>query len=78
MPIYTTVLSASQTITGSQCAIDIGGVVTAQGFGNRDSLNADTSIPEEYNFVLYGPITVAAGTRLEVTGNAKIKNLDEV
>ena len=55
MPIYTTVLSASQTITGSNCAIDIGGMITAQG-----------------------PVTVADGTRLEVTGNAKIKNLDEV
>ena len=71
MPIYTTVLSASQTITGSNCAIDIGGMITAQGYGNRASFDTDRS-------VLYGPVTVADGTRLEVTGNAKIKNLDEV
>jgi len=78
MPIYTTVLSASQTITGSNCAIDIGGMITAQGYGNRASFDTDRSVPADYNFVLYGPVTVADGTRLEVTGNAKIKNLDEV
>lgn len=54
----------------------LSGIGTAAGFGNHSTISSNAALPENYNFVLWGPITVAAGVSLTVGANCKLKIRD--
>tara|TARA_R110002110_G_scaffold353360_1_gene563297 strand:+ start:105 stop:734 length:630 start_codon:yes stop_codon:yes gene_type:complete len=65
-------LTVSGTFSGS-------GFVAAAGFANAKTIDATTTIPANYNSILYGPITIANGTALTVGAgsNLEIKDFSE-
>ena len=75
-------LTGSQRVSGSMA---VTGSSYSQGFagwqagGNRSTINHDTDIGENYNSLLYGPITIASGKSLKIgaSSNVKIKNIED-
>ena len=81
----TLVLSGNLLVTGSLDAtelsastgISVSGLLQIIGImANAATISTDTTIPSNYNAVLYGPITVAAGTTLTVSSDANLKIKD--
>ena len=54
----------------------LSGLGTAAGFGNHSTISTDTVLPENYNFVLWGPITLPDGVSLTIGTNCKLKISD--
>ena len=64
--------SADLSVTG---ALNLNGIMA-----NATTISADVTIPADYNAVIYGPITVAAGKTITVSdgANFKIKDFADV
>ena len=65
--------ASSISITSS---ITTTGFMFAGGLGNLSTINTPTTIPANYNSLLYGPITIAGGTDLTITSGSAIKIRD--
>ena len=54
--------------------------VSSTGFGNISTINVASTVPEGYNSVLYGPITIGAAGTLTIGADSvvKIKDIDDV
>ncbi len=81
----TMVLSGNFLATGSidapelsaSVGVSVSGILQVNGvIANATTISADTTIPGNYNAVLYGPITVAVGTTLTVSTDANLKIKD--
>ena len=82
MPVYTTAITGSTgdgivQISGS---IKIAGSVHGLALTNASVINHPTNIPENYNSLLYGPITLKHTGSLTIGSGAavKIKDLEDV
>ena len=64
MPVFTTELSVAD-------GVKITGISATPS-----SIAVSTSVPANYNAILYGPITIASGVSLTVSANAKLKIKD--
>jgi archaellum component FlaG (FlaF/FlaG flagellin family) len=81
VPIYTTAITGS-TGTGVvqfSGSMKTAGFLSALGVGNASVINHPTTIPEDYNSLLYGPITVKHTGSLTISSGAaiKIKDLED-
>mgnify|MGYP003640597903 CR=1 FL=1 len=69
--------SNTHSFTGSIATL---GLVSAYGVGNSATIGNSVTVPADYNFVMYGPITVSTGVSLTVgsDANLKIKDISDV
>ena len=80
----TLVLSGNFLATGSitvESNMHVTGALQLQGIMmNATTISNDVTIPADYNALIYGPITVAAGTTITVSADAnfKIKDISDV
>ena len=73
----------AMTVTGSS---DVLGTTYASGFnavqaiGNATTMSYDTTVPVNYNGLLFGPISIATGVTFTIGLNStmKIKDIDQV
>ena len=76
----TLILSGNFIATGSatmEADLSVTGALSVDGvLSNATTITADATIPADYNAVLYGPITVAAGYTITVSDGAKLKIKD--
>ena len=57
-------------VTGSVAATSFS---TAMGFGNLATMSTSTTLPANYNFRLFGPITVGSSIDLIVSVGSEVK-----
>ena len=82
MPVFTTQITGS---TGDG-AVQLFGTIKTAGFlsglavGNAATINVSTTVPESYNSVLFGPITIDTDGTLTISDGAvvKIKDIEDV
>jgi len=65
--------SSGASITG---LLSIAGFAAALGFGNSTSISSDITTPDNYNSVLFGPITISVGNSLRIGSNSSVKIKD--
>jgi hypothetical protein len=83
VPIFTTKITGSTgsgIVEFSGSSFQNAGVMTSMGFGNASTINVETTTPEGYNFVLYGPIIIGGDGTFNIAANThvKIKDIDDV
>ena len=61
------------TLTGS---VESTGLISAVGVANSSQIGANTTVPDNYNAVLYGPITIADSYALRIGENSNVKIKD--
>jgi len=49
------------------------GLVSAMGYGNPSTISTSTNVPVNYNFRLFGPITIASGVDFHVGSGSEVK-----
>jgi len=52
------------------------GSVELSDIGNSTSISIDIVIPDNYNTVLYGPITINSGVSFTIGSNSSVKIID--
>ena len=78
------ILSGNFIATGSatiEANLSVTGALNLNGImANATTISADVTIPADYNAVIYGPITIAAGKTITVSdgANFKIKDFADV
>jgi|ETNvirenome_6_85_1030632.scaffolds.fasta_scaffold37586_3 hypothetical protein len=66
-------LETTETISAPSASIS--GFVQAMGVGNAATISSPTTVPSDYNSLLFGPITVTS--TMIISGTAKIKDLED-
>ena len=81
MAVYTTKItgSAPDGIVQFSGSIKTAGALTALAMANASTIHHPTTIPENYNSLLYGPITIGKHTgSLTISDGAAVKIKDLV
>jgi archaellum component FlaG (FlaF/FlaG flagellin family) len=82
MAVFTNAISSSASSGVLQLSgtIETAGFISALGLGNASVINHPTTIPRDYNSLLYGPITIKHTGSLMISSGAaiKIKDLEDV
>jgi len=65
---------SSSAVTGS--SIKLTGFLSVAGVGNTTTITAPTTIPSNYNSILYGPITIGNGGELTIGADSVVKIKD--
>ena len=82
MPVYTTAITGStgDGIVQFSGSMRMAGFVSALGVGNAATINHPTIVPEDYNSLFFGPITVKHTGSLTISSGAavKIKDIEDV
>tara|TARA_A100001515_G_C4585360_1_gene214303 strand:+ start:2091 stop:2330 length:240 start_codon:yes stop_codon:yes gene_type:complete len=75
MPIYTSHLSSSAgaSLTGSVGSL---GFFEGVGFANSSSIANNMTLSQNYNAVLYGPITINNSVTFTIESNSTVKIKD--
>tara|TARA_Y100000310_G_C20038181_1_gene514928 strand:+ start:267 stop:515 length:249 start_codon:yes stop_codon:yes gene_type:complete len=78
MPIFTSTISGS--VAGEALAIsgsmETTGFLSSYGFGNASTIALNTATRENYNFVLYGPVTIEGNMSLTISDSSNVKIID--
>ena len=82
MPVFTTAITGSTAagVVALSGSVETTGFFSSAGFGNSTTIDTLASVPENYNSVLYGPITVGANGTLKINNNSivKIKDIEDI
>jgi len=82
MAVYTNAISSSVSsgIVELSGSIRTSGFLSALGVGNASTIDVSIDVPETYNFLLYGPITISSSGKLYIANDSvvKIKDIEDV
>jgi hypothetical protein len=68
--------STGQGVVQLSGSIQTAGFLSALGIGNATVINHPTTVPENFNSLLYGPITVKHTGSLTITEGSAVKIKD--
>jgi len=78
MPVFTTAITGS-TGTGVVAlsgTIETSGFISSMGVGNATTISLATTVPKNYNSILYGPITIGTNGTLTIGSDSAVKIID--
>ena len=75
--------SNTMEVTGAMAVsgtLSVSDFTSVTAIGNSTIMATDTTVPENYNSLLWGPITIGNGVSFTINANSKvkIKDLDDV
>jgi predicted acyltransferase (DUF342 family) len=72
-------LNGEANLTFDGSTLTITGFASTLAVGNASTISEDVSVPENYNSILYGPITISSGKSLTIgaSSNVKIRDISD-
>ena len=69
-------LVGEENLTFDGSTLTVSGFASTMGFGNSTTISSDTTVPDNFNSLLYGPITISSGISLRIGSDSNVKIRD--
>ncbi len=69
-------LNGEANLTFDGSTLTVSGFASTMGVGNSTTISSDTTVPDNFNSLLYGPITISSGISLRIGSDSSVKIRD--